>query len=97
MAQKLIGKILPELSEEDAIELAEVATGIKNSWYYAGKDNSRIIISSLDGDKEFNIYYLNRRFDYVNLLLEYSYTFNAIELVDKLRELGYELNTEEND
>ena len=99
MEQKLIGKILPDLTEEHAIELAEVATGVKNDWYFAGIDdkgeqNQNFIISSITYHKEFRIYTNNRHFRYINLEHDFDIVYNTIELVDKMRELGYELKEE---
>lgn len=90
-----MNKILPEITEEDAIELAEAATGVKNDWYFAGindkgEDNQNIVINSLTYHKEFKIYTHKRQFRYTDLEYDHDLRYNVIELVDKLRELGYE-------
>lgn len=89
-------KILPELTEEDAIELAEAATGVKNDWYFAGisnkgEENQSITIQSITYHKEFVILTHKRQFYYVDLEYDHELNYYAIELVDKMRELGYEL------
>lgn len=89
-------KILPELTEEDAIELAEAATNQVGNWYYAGMDNKGkpdqcMVLSTLDGEENFIIYTHKRMFQYICLETDWSMKYYAIELVDKLRELGYEL------
>jgi hypothetical protein len=97
-----MSKLLTDLSEEDAIELAEVATKIVGSWYYGGIDSKgekdeRIILSNSLSDVEFFIYPYVRKFSYHHLEYDIVLDYYAVDLVDKIRELGYELNTKEHE
>jgi hypothetical protein len=96
----MVSKTLMELTDEDAIELAEAATFDKGNYYFSGISNKGKTdevwhIMKLDASKEFKIFPCQRVFDFVDLETFDSLIYHAIELVDKLRELDYELKENE--
>lgn len=89
-------KDLQQLTEEHAVEIAEVATGRYGrmyfyAWDYKGSVDARILIWDEVHEYEFTIYPYKREFDYVNLEFDFHIRFNIIDMVDKIRELGYEI------
>jgi hypothetical protein len=88
-------KDLQDLTEEHAVEIAEVATGRHGrmyfyGWDYKGSVDARILIWDEIHDYEFVIYPYKREFDYTDLETDHSMRFNVINMVDKIKELGYE-------
>lgn len=76
-------KILPEITEEDAIELAEAATGDKGNYYFSGyhnkgKQDQAMCLMKLDGEMEFVIYTHQLRFRLTRFIDDYNLLYDVI-------------------